>query len=92
MSFGSMEVAEFELEPEEWGDESDPRSDWSLANQFATFQHTDACEFIFYIGKSDNDGGFDAVETLEAQGFSKEFLERCKRVQKAGYKYVCFHT
>lgn len=83
--FEDMKVRAWKLTPEEWGDENDPKSDWSLANLHATFSHKDACEFIFHVAELD-------WQPLKEKGFSGKFIQRCIDASNAGYHYVCFYT
>lgn len=76
----SFPCAEFEFE----GYHNESR-DWQLSLKYATFSHKEACEFIFYIGNK------NSLSTLEANGFSKQFLEVCREVKQKGFKYILMY-
>lgn len=86
----NMEVGAWNLETEEWGDENDPTSDWSLANTHATFSHKDSCEFIFWLGKGEMH--IERLKDLKELGFSSEFVERCKYASEQGFNYINFYS
>lgn len=71
------------VEYDNWGDESNPKSDWYLMNKHATFAHRNACEFIFYIHDQLPDFFADMSDT-----FKKYYLE----AKESGYKYILFYA
>jgi len=80
-----MKVAETDYS-KHWGDEDDPASDWSLLCEKAPFAHKEICEFILYVGAGQH------LKDYYKWGFSPILLLHCKRAQRAGYKYLCFHN
>lgn len=94
----NMKVAQCELPLENWGDESDPTSNWSLLNKYAAFSHREACEFILYVGSDEYIGSAredvatdsEHIQMYEEMGFTKEVLGPCRNARKQGYKYICF--
>lgn len=88
-----MNAAEVSLNGDEWGDNDDPESDWTIAHSSATFVHSDACEFIFYIGDKNFEGSQkSSLEFLKDAGHSEHFLAYFKAAQQAGYKWLNLYT
>jgi len=82
-----MKMAEFYIEPGEWGEEEeDNTSDWNIIQTLCCFSHKEACEFILFVG--DRDHIRDYVEA----GLSDSFITLCKEAQAEGYKYICFYS
>lgn len=88
MSVGQINYTDF------FGDEDDPTSDWSLANEHATFKHTGACEFIFYVGDKDDDEDAHQfyIDKFEKAGFSETFIKVVKEGQSDGFNYLNFYA
>lgn len=84
-----MTVAQVDYD--NWGEESDPESDWNLIQAMCCFSHRDACEFIVYIGDG-GDGSIDRIAELKEAGLSEEFMEECQAAKEAGFKYICFYA
>lgn len=82
----NMKVAMVELNETDWGDESDPTSNWSLFNMHASFSHRDACEFILYIGE------WHIPLIWSELGFTLEILTLMIEAKNKGYNYICFYN
>ena len=82
IEFGNMRVASYNYE--NWGEDDDPKSDWSLLNKMAVFRHVDECEFILYV-----DG--DNWDHWKEAGYSDELIGLTKAAKDQGYKYLCLY-
>jgi len=81
-----MKMAEFHLEPGEWGEEEDNTSDWNIIQTICCFSHKEACEFILFVGDDTH------IDYYKNAGLSDLFLDACNEAQKEGYKYICFYS
>lgn len=81
-----MRTAQYEMSTEQWGNESDPASNWALANNLATFSHTDSCKFIFYVGSTEQ------IKHWATSGFSLEVIALFQQAHEANYAYICLYS
>ena len=93
IEFEDMKVASFEYY-DGWGDEDDPKSDWSILNNgnkerngvgVAAFSHREACEFMLYVNG-------DNWEFWKEIGYSDRLIELAKSAKAQGYKYLCLYS
>lgn len=90
---GSCDMQVLQVQYDNWGEEHDPKSDWSLSKKYADFYHRIGThEFIFYIEGSDNICSDFFLQEYKEQGFSETFLSVCKEAQRRGYRYVCLYV
>ena len=92
MKFENMKVASYNYD--NWGDEDDPKSDWSILNAgnpdkndmgIAVFSHKEACEFIIYV----NGNNWDHWKTL---GYSDKLIKLARTAKAHGYFYLCLYA
>jgi hypothetical protein len=68
-----------------WGEEGDENSNWSLLQSEACFVHQNDCAFIVQVMEID-------VKNLKKQGFTPDVIKAMKDAQKAGFSYLCFRN
>lgn len=64
--------------------------DWHNIQEVAAFSHSDACEFIVFIGNDIKDQIY-RFQFLQEAGMSNLFLQEVKEAQDAGFHYICFY-
>ena len=83
----NMSVGQIYMNPEDWGDENDPTSDWCLVQTVSCFSHDkDACEFIVCVTED------DYLNTFKEAGLSDNIVNICKRAKDQGFSYLCFYS
>lgn len=77
----NFNCAEITLTLEQWGDENDPYSNWTLIKDAACFTHNYACEFIIHVGSD---------EFRHDHFLNYEIKKLCLEAFTLGFNYVCF--
>lgn len=60
--------------------------DWALCENFSTFSHNEACEFIFCIENH------NFIDGYKAAGFSVDFVHECILAKNEGFRYICLYS
>jgi hypothetical protein len=92
------------IDYDNWGDENDPTSDWNLLQKksydklthrmtpsptAATMIHTEACEFILWIGSEEYN---NRIWELRKAGYSRELIKLAIQARRQGFYYLWLYA